>query len=74
MNYVSVVSVGLVSFVVVLWLTSKKGVFMGPKIDMAELQERRMAAMRDDGIVVVEATEGASARAVPKAPSREAKR
>ncbi|KIW36219.1 uncharacterized protein PV06_11491 [Exophiala oligosperma] len=49
MNYVSVVSVGLVSFVVVLWLTSKKGVFMGPKIDMAELQERRMAAMRDDG-------------------------
>jgi len=45
MNYVSIVVTGLVAFVVALWFTSKKGKFTGPKIDMAQLTERRMAAI-----------------------------
>jgi choline transport protein len=45
MNYVSVVVTGLVAFVIGLWFTSKKGNFTGPKIDMAQLTERRMAAI-----------------------------
>lgn len=45
MNYVSVVATGLISFVVLLWFTAKKGKFMGPKIDMQQLMERRMAAI-----------------------------
>lgn len=45
MSYVSVVCVGLVSFVVILWFTTKKGVFKGPKIDYDLLRERREAAI-----------------------------
>jgi choline transport protein len=46
MNYVSVVVVGLVTFVLSLWFISKKGEFAGPRINMAELEEKRVAAMR----------------------------
>lgn len=45
MNYVSVVVTGLTLFVLSLWLISKKGTFTGPKIDMAQLESRRMAAL-----------------------------
>ena len=45
MNFVSVVTVGLTLFVLSLWFTSKRGKFVGPKINMAELEERRLAAM-----------------------------
>ena len=45
MNYVSVVCAGLVIFVIGLWFTSKRGKFTGPKINMEELIERRMAAL-----------------------------
>ena len=48
MNYVSIVVIGLVSFVTGLWFTSKKGNFKGPRIDMAQLTERRMAAMNGE--------------------------
>lgn len=48
MNYVSVVVTGLVAFVVGLWFTSKRGKFTGPKIDIAQLTERRMAAINGD--------------------------
>ncbi|KAJ6442490.1 amino acid transporter [Purpureocillium lavendulum] len=33
MNYVSVVGVGLLSFVVLLWFTTKRNVFKGPRVD-----------------------------------------
>jgi len=46
MNYVSVVVVGLVSFVIVLWFTSKRGKFTGPKINMQQLTQRRLAAIK----------------------------
>lgn len=52
MNYVSIVVTGQVAFVVGLWFTSKRGKFTGPKIDMAQLTERRMAAIT--GQVVTE--------------------
>jgi choline transport protein len=48
MNYVSVVRAGLVMFVIGLWFTSKRGTFTGPKINMEELIERRMAALNGE--------------------------
>lgn len=57
MSWVSVVSVGLVSFIILLWFTTKRGVFKGPKIDMDLLNSRRHAAL--DGAELY--TEGQSA-------------
>lgn len=45
MSYVSVVAAGLIGFVVVLWFTTKRGVFTGPKIDFDLLAQRRNAAL-----------------------------
>lgn len=53
MSYVSVVCVGLVSFVVILWFTTKRGVFKGPHIDYELLRGRREAAIH--GLESVEA-------------------
>jgi choline transport protein len=69
MSYVSVVSAALVLFVVLLWFTTKRGVFTGPKIDLALLTERRNAAMQGQVIAAVEVstiydhTAGASGKA-----------
>ncbi|KIW46951.1 uncharacterized protein PV06_02569 [Exophiala oligosperma] len=46
MSYVSVVSVGCVTFVVLLWLTTKKGRFTGPHVDFEVMNERRRIALR----------------------------
>jgi choline transport protein len=51
MNFVSVVTVGLTLFVLSLWFTSKRGKFIGPKINMVELEERRMAAMGENSFI-----------------------
>jgi choline transport protein len=48
MSFVSVVSVGLLLFVVLLWYTTKRKVFKGPHIDYELLKERRMEAIRSD--------------------------
>lgn len=53
MSYVSVVSVGLVTFVILLWFTTKKGVFKGPRIDIELLEARRHAAIEGTEEVVV---------------------
>ncbi|CEI70466.1 hypothetical protein FVEN_g1028 [Fusarium venenatum] len=45
MSYVSVVFVGLVGFVIVLWFTTKKNTFTGPRIDIDMLNARRVAAV-----------------------------
>jgi choline transport protein len=45
MSYVSVVFTGLVGFVIVLWFTTKKGTFTGPRIDLDSLNARRLAAI-----------------------------
>jgi len=45
MNYVSVVVSVLTMFILALWFISKKGKFVGPMINMAELEERRMEAL-----------------------------
>ncbi|PMD50300.1 amino acid transporter, partial [Hyaloscypha bicolor E] len=55
MNFVSVVTIGLTLFVLGLWFTSKRGKFVGPKINMAELEARRLAAM--GGSSSIEGTE-----------------
>lgn len=54
MSWVSVVCTGLVSFVVILWFTTKKGVFKGPRVDKALLNERRLAAIHG-GAEIIEA-------------------
>ena len=54
MSYVSVVTVGLVTFVIVLWFTTKRGVFTGPKIDLDLLNERRNAALHN-GVAIIDA-------------------
>jgi choline transport protein len=51
MSYVSVVTVGLVGFVIALWFTTKRGTFKGPHIDMALLNARRHAAIEGEGEV-----------------------
>lgn len=48
MNYVSVVFVGLTSFVVLLWFGTKKGVFVGPHVNIGLMNERRLAALHPD--------------------------
>lgn len=48
MSFVSVVSVGLVAFVYLLWFTTKRKVFKGPHIDYELLKARRMEAIRSD--------------------------
>jgi choline transport protein len=59
MSYVSVVSVGLVGFVIALWFTTKRGTFKGPRIDLALLDARRHAAIEGEGEVVsIEGREG----------------
>ena len=45
MNWISVVAVALVVFVLVLWFTSKRGVFRGPKADYEKMRLRREEAM-----------------------------
>ena len=55
MSYVSIVTVGLVSFVVILWFTTKRGVFTGPKIDYDLLNARRNMALRSE-VAMVDAT------------------
>ena len=47
MNYVSVVTVGLVCFVLILWFTTKRVTFIGPKIDMEKLRMRREEALNE---------------------------
>jgi choline transport protein len=53
MSYVSVMCTGLVGFVLVLWFTSKRKTFRGPKVGYELLEERRIAAMHD-GVIVTE--------------------
>ena len=54
MSYVSVVATGLVGFVIVLWFTTKRGVFKGPHIDFDLLNERRNAALHN-GMATIDA-------------------
>lgn len=50
MNYMSVVSVGLISMILVFWFTTKKGKFKGPDVDFEAMRARRQAAFRADTI------------------------
>lgn len=65
MSYVSVVSVGLVSFVIVLWFATKRKVFKGPKIDYDQLNARRHAAI--EGVEELVAVETQSDHDIGKA-------
>ena len=46
MNYISVVSVGLVAFVFGLWLASKRSSFKGPIVDLEQIRRRREDALQ----------------------------
>ncbi|KAJ5744895.1 hypothetical protein N7533_009765 [Penicillium manginii] len=48
MSYVSVVTVGLVSFVIVLWFLNKRNTFKGPNVDYNLLNMRRMANLHGE--------------------------
>lgn len=50
MNYVSVVFVGLASFVVLLWFSTKRGKFIGPHVNIGLMNERRLAALKTDTV------------------------
>lgn len=50
MNYVSVVFIGLVLFVVVLWFATKRGEFKGPQVNLELMNERRLAALHTETI------------------------
>lgn len=45
MNWISVVAVFLVAFTLLLWVTSKRRVFKGPRVDMEKMRLRREEAM-----------------------------
>lgn len=48
MSYVSVVAVGFLTFIIVLWFVSKRGKFKGPKVNLQELHRRREMALYGD--------------------------
>ena len=61
MSWVSVVCTGLVSFVIILWFTTKRGVFKGPRVNKALLEERRLEALHGGADVYdAETTNGLS--------------
>lgn len=55
MSYVSVVTVGLITFVIVLWFLNKRKSFKGPRVDYDLLNIRRMANLHG-GEPSIEAT------------------
>ena len=55
MSYVSIVSAGLVLFVIALWFTTKCKSFRGPNVDYELMEQRRLAAVGGEthGVEVV---------------------
>jgi choline transport protein len=53
MNYVSVVTAGIVTFILVLWFTTKRNSFKGPAVDMELIRMRREEALHQDEVVLV---------------------
>ena len=45
MNWISVVTVVLLVFTLLLWITSKRRVFKGPQVDMEKMRLRREEAL-----------------------------
>ena len=54
MNYISVVTVGLSAFIIVLWFSSKRRTFTGPRINMEEIRRRREQALHGLALDVVD--------------------
>ena len=68
MSWVSVVTVGLVAFIIALWFTTKRGTFKGPHIDMDLLNSRRHAALEGEAVYTEgHSADSASIEAVSKA-------
>lgn len=51
MSYVSVVVFSLVAFIIVLWFTTKRKVFRGPKVNVDLMNARRTAAIQEEPII-----------------------
>lgn len=45
MNWISIVSVALVTFTLLLWVVSKRKIFKGPVVDMEKMRLRREEAL-----------------------------
>lgn len=58
MNYVSVVTVGLIAFITGLWFVSKRRTFIGPQINLAEIRRRREQALHGVVLDVVDEKSG----------------
>ncbi|KAK7223078.1 hypothetical protein V2G26_011081 [Clonostachys chloroleuca] len=52
MNYVSIVCVGMMAFILLLWFTTKKKTFMGPTIDIKVLHARRVEGMQTELTII----------------------
>lgn len=48
MSYVSVIMAGLLTFVVLLWFTTKKATFKGPRVDLDRLNRMRVEAIHGE--------------------------
>lgn len=60
MNYVSVVTAGIVTFILVLWFTTKRNSFKGPAIDLDLIRMRREEALHQDEVVLIAENGGKS--------------
>lgn len=60
MSYVSVVVVGLISIILVLWFLNKRKDFTGPHVDYNLLNERRMANLHGASTIEAAASETGS--------------
>ena len=60
MNWISVVSVAIVVFIMLLWVLSKRRVFTGPRVDMEKMRLRREEALGIGNATGSEVMEGSN--------------
>lgn len=70
MSYVAVVTVGLVAFVIILWITVKRGRYVGARVDFETMHARRRAALYSDPQVLDGQGEPEAAWAATRANSQ----
>ena len=60
MNWISVISVAVLTFIALLWIISKRRVFKGPIVDMEKMRLRREEALGIGSATGVEVMEGSN--------------
>jgi choline transport protein len=66
MSYVSVVSAGLVGFVIILWFATKRKTFTGPHINMELLHARRVDGLQDTHATSIHEVDSSKEKQAPK--------